>query len=622
MADELTPGQIRTRRFDVVRKGYERGQVEQFLSDLGSQIEILQDELAASTQAGIAIGIDEQEALALELHTIGGEVADILEAARSAAEGIRSRATKDADAWRTAAETESSGMVVDATEQTQSLRASAWNEGSSLLSSATAEAQSIVSAAKEEALFVRAEAEREAIRLTGDAKRDRDEMLRAARAEAEQIIDGARIESDGVLAAAGQQAELAQERARALEDRRSELLAELEATRASIGELETEIESRKLELEGPEEPEVVAEDLDPGRTHHTSDGGSVKIVAPTRVRPMRPVDAEELVAEVAAMRAVESPVADQVSVESDNADTVDEVIADIDAIGAPDIAVDEAPLPTPSDAETSPEANAETSAAVSAEADIPDETVAAVEAQVEIDDEVEAVAAGGVEADQAEETPDDATASDEPEAAPPVPVEDAVPEPPSTPAASGSDDLGSLFAQLRTPSTGTSDDSHSEAPPAKEVAEPPTAEPDPEPVAFVSTPEPSVRTADTAATLIPIQNAALRSIKRTLVDLQNEALEHLRNDGEWMPDEAFTDRFDDAFAELTLAATGETDTSASSAFGTDLYDAVSSAMERSRASGAGERELAAATSKVFRTWRSDEAERRVAELAAASHDGS
>ncbi|MGI9529981.1 MAG: hypothetical protein ACR2NG_09725, partial [Acidimicrobiia bacterium] len=596
----------------------ERGQVEQFLSELGSQIEVLQDELAVSTQAGVAIGIDEQEALARELHTIGGEVADILEAARSAAEGIRSRATKDADAWRTAAETESSGMVVDATEQTQSLRASAWNEGSSLLSSATAEAQSIVAAAKEEALFVRAEAEREAIRLTGDAKRDRDEMLRAARSEAEQIIDAARIESDGVLAAAGQQAELAQERARALEDRRSELLGELEATRASIGELETEIESRKLELEGPEESEVVDEDADPARSHHTSDGGSVKIVAPTRVKPMRPVDAEELVAEVAAMRAGESAVTEHVAAEAVDAATVDELIADIDPIGASDIAVDEVPAQPQSDDEsdTTPIAEVEVEVGV----------------EVESEEDAEVVVAPEVASDQAEEPPEDEAVAAEPEAAAVDPVEETTPPPPTAPAASGNDDLGSLFAQLRDPSTGTPEarrieTSHAETQPAIEAAEPATetevtAEPEPEPAAATVTPEPVAAATDAAATLIPIQNAALRSIKRTLVDLQNEALEHLRTDDEWMPDEAFTDRFDEAFAELTLAATGDNDTAASSAFGTDLYDAVSSAMERSRASGAGERELAAATSKVFRTWRSDEAERRVAELAAAGHDRS
>jgi len=44
---------------------------------------------------------------------------------------------------------------------------------------------------------------------------------------------------------------------------------------------------------------------------------------------------------------------------------------------------------------------------------------------------------------------------------------------------------------------------------------------------------------------------------------------------------------------------------------------VSSAIDRVRDAGGGEREVAAAASKVFRTWRSDEAERRVVDAADA-----
>ena len=449
MADELTPGQVRTRQFDVVRKGYERGQVEQFLAELGGHVERLQGELEASSMAGIAIGIDEQEALALELHSIGGDVAEILEAARSAAEGIRSRASQDADEWRTAAETTSAGMVVEATEQTQSMRASAWNEGSSLLSSASAEAQSIVAAAKEEALFVRAEAEREAIRLTGDAKRDREEIVRAARAEAEQIIDAARGESEGVLAAAGQQAELAQERARALEDRRSELLAELEATRASIGELESEIESRRLELEVPEEPEVVVDDPESGRTHHSTDSGSVKIVAPTRVAPMRPVDAEELVAEVTALRAGEAAA----QAEADIAFTPLE----------PSTLAPPTPEPTAVELPFSDSTEESPLAVVTPEVEPSDDEPTEIEPVVVADIEVDEPAGHAqpevlAEADPPEPVPDE----DEDEDGTPVELIEQVTVPiddSALPAATGSgepgrDDLGSLFAQLRDTPTG------------------------------------------------------------------------------------------------------------------------------------------------------------------------
>ena len=114
---------------------------------------------------------------------------------------------------------------------------------------------------------------------------------------------------------------------------------------------------------------------------------------------------------------------------------------------------------------------------------------------------------------------------------------------------------------------------------------------------------------------IPAQNVALRSIKRTLVELQNETLDHLRTDAAWDPAEDYTDRFGEAFSELNVEVWGVDDPAVADAFATDLYDALQSALERSRAAGGGERAVASAASKVFRMWRSDEAEQRVVHAA-------
>ena len=120
---------------------------------------------------------------------------------------------------------------------------------------------------------------------------------------------------------------------------------------------------------------------------------------------------------------------------------------------------------------------------------------------------------------------------------------------------------------------------------------------------------------DAEARIVTARNTALRTVKRSLVELQNEALEHLRTDGAWMPSEEFTDRFREPFAELTATLSGVGDDAAGSAFGADLFDAVTSAIDHARSAGAGEREVAAAASKVFRMWRSDEAERRIIDAA-------
>ena len=130
-------------------------------------------------------------------------------------------------------------------------------------------------------------------------------------------------------------------------------------------------------------------------------------------------------------------------------------------------------------------------------------------------------------------------------------------------------------------------------------------------------PQPTAAPEPEAPSLIPVQNAALRSVKRLLVDLQNDALEHLRTDKAWVPEEEYTDRFGEVFSELATAITGDTDDrGAASAFSMDLYDSVSTAIVSARDAGSGDRAIAAVTSKVFRTWRSDEAERRVVSVAA------
>ncbi|MCL1600708.1 MAG: DivIVA domain-containing protein [Actinomycetia bacterium] len=550
MADDVTPTDVRARQFDAVRRGYDRAQVDEYLSYLAQEIERLRRELDNRRTKELSVGLDDPAALALELGTIGGEVAAILEAARASADGMRSRAAADVAEWRTSAESETQALSSDASEQSQSMRAAAWNEGSSMLSSSVAEAKALVDSAREDALFIRAEAEREAIRLTGDAKRDREELIRGARLETEEMIESARGESNGMLAAASQQAEQAQERARALEDRRSELLSELESTRASIGLLEEEIDSRKQELE---EPELIVEPQAVSPTHHGSDSGSVRIVAPSRSRTLRPVDAEELVADVVALR-------------SGMAVATDTEISDS---SEPEPLEPDPPEPDP------PELATVETVAVIAPPPIPTVENARLE-----DTDVE---------------------TDE--------------EQPATGNTSGStldtDDIGSLFASLRETTEETpAEDVKPAAREERTVTEPDSPSADPEPVADSEDPE------DLDAALIPLQNAALKEIKRTLVDLQNDALEHLRTDTDWTPKKSFTNKFKAPFNDLALGITeSRDDAGAAKEFSDDLNEAVVGAIMRTRESGAGDREIASSVSRVFRMWRADESERRVVDAA-------
>jgi len=533
MADDVSPSEIRARGFEIVRRGYDRAAIDTYLLSLADEIERLSSKLEDRTAKELKVGLDDPEALALELGAIGGEVSSILEAARAAADGMRSRAAADVDRWRTSTESETQRTLTDTTEQSQSIRAAAWNEGSSMLSSALAQAKSLVDAAKEDALFIRAEAEREAIRLTGDAKRDREESIRTARMEAEQLLDLARNESNGILAAASQQADQAQERARVLEDRRTELLSELESARASIGHLEEEIESRRLELETPE---IVPEDEVDPYSHHGPDSGSVRIVAPSRSVTLKPVDAEELVADVVALRTGKILEADQA---------------------------------TPAH-ET--------------------ETVTVI-------------------------APPQPRTAEEPE--PESVDEDSVPVPAEPEPSANGDEIGSLFASLRDESPSSLQEGQASV----------GSEEDREPVSPVQDGQTDVESESVSpeegeepeapdVTLIPLQNAALKDVKRALVDLQNDALEHLRTDDGWVPSRTFTNRFKAPFGELAKQITGSKDDGgAAKAFNVDLHSAVTRAIGKAREAGAGERQVASSVSRVFRMWRADEAERRVVDAA-------
>jgi DivIVA domain-containing protein len=573
MVDEATSDEIRTHQFDVVRKGYDRTQVDTFLAKVATQFDALESLVAEISDRDVSLGIDDDEAMAREMAVIGDEINTILEAARSAAEGMRTRATAHAES-----------ATAEAENQSYTAREGAWVEGSAMLEAAIDDAQTMVTEAETDALRIRAEAEREAIRYTADAKRMSEEAVGAAENEAEGILTTARAESERLVRSANQSAELAQERARALEDRRAELLVDLESTRSSIGELETEFETRRQVLD---EPEPVAEPDYGDRSHHDSDTGSVRIVSASKVVPLRPVDADSFVAEVAELHRTKPVEEESRQPSAVSHQQEEELQADVREQPVEEEQQEEEPVPDSSVSQLAGGDVEERDRGGSEKAESPQSeesrSPSAVSRQLEEEQQAEVLEQ-------------------------PLEDESVVVEAPVDP-------IGSLFAQLREDSTQSAEDSSQ-----LEESRQPSAvshQQEEEPQADgASDTENGERGTDNAS-LIPVQNAALRSIKRQLVDLQNDALEHLRVDTAWVPDEAFTDCFSETFGELASSiANSDDDGGAASVFATDLYDAVSNAVVTTREAGSGDRAIAAATSKVFRTWRSDEAERRV--LAVAS----
>ncbi len=158
----------------------------------------------------------------------------------------------------------------------EGLRRGLWDEGVSTLAAIHAEGVAARARNQEDALRILAEAEREAHRLVSQAKRSSEEERRMARSESERLISEAQSRHDEILAAAQREAELAQERARALERRRIELMGQLENAQAVMGRLESELDLK----DQPIAPPVVS--------------------TPSFVDDR--VDADELAAEVAGLR--------------------------------------------------------------------------------------------------------------------------------------------------------------------------------------------------------------------------------------------------------------------------------------------------------------------------------
>ncbi len=142
--------------------------------------------------------------------------------------------------------------------------------------------------------------------------------------------------------------------------------------------------------------------------------------------------------------------------------------------------------------------------------------------------------------------------------------------------------------------------------------------------------------------LLPVENRVLREAKRAIVEIQNQTLESLRlNPGPWTPDRgSFTVELAGAVDDLISSSyvaghegAGElTGTSVEVVGGPpgdislDLAEALlvatADAYDRAVARDAGDREVAATVSRVFRAWRTDEAERRIRGIAyTAYHRG-
>ncbi len=642
---EQPPGEA----FRVTRRGYDRDEVDARLGELHARLGALEDERNQLAAELAAVGVESPAELRSELEAVAADVGRVLEAARQAADAMRSRAAEDAARWREAAQAEADDAGRRAEHDAMALRGDAWQTGTDLLQQVGQQTERIRAAAEQDAILTRAEAEQEAHRLVASARKDIADESRLARLKAERMTEEARIAGEQLMSEAHREVDAAQERVRDLEQRRAELMREIDVARDAVAELHAEIDERRSALEPDPEPEpapVAPAVEEPARPDWAAswahDEVTVRIV-PQAEPAADAVDALAMAAEVAALRQAGSGEAGSGTPEpeEDGAEVADHAVkgeagVDTEAAAEPLAVPPEPPVPEPLpavaevDVEPEPAVEVDEPEAAPVAAAEPEPAVEAV--APEVADEPAAAAVVDVEPEAAAEVVDEADAGAD---APPA---EAVGEAEGAPG--GIDDL---FDRLR---------GGGGAVPAAAVEPVAAAEPEPQPAPAPVAERPPLRAVPAAAgpdpfelrdrLLLPLTNKALREAKRVIVDVQNVVLQELRTSGgEWTPEpDGFAgdlaptlaalltaSRSAGALAAAELTGAGEPPTLDEPAAppGLDLRAAIGEGLgdvlRRSRDGGAGPRQQSAAVSRYFRAWRTDETERRLRHAAMAAFHG-
>lgn len=530
-------------------RGYERAQVDAFVADIQARVEGLEKERDLLQARLSDLGEEGSGDLKAEIEAVGAEVQAVLDAAQEAAEGMRARASDDASRWRADADAEARQARTEAQSDAELLRGSAWETGTRMLEQAKRYRDQLVRRADEEALSIRATGEQDAHRHVASARREMEEESRRARMQSEKMLVRAKAESETLVENARREAEAAQERARVLEERRGELMAELETAQAAISQFESELEAKRASLStagtAPSTSVRVIPTEEPNQRGYFDEEQKVRVVSTTSLDELEPVDADDMVAEVERLHEQREAAA-------------------------------EAPEPASEPVLTA----------------APEPAIAAV----------------------SESAPE------------PGPVAASEPEP-------AGDELEDLFTSLRAvddPPSGNG------VTPADGIAAGLAVAP----LQVVTGVDPfDLRD----RLLLPVTNRALRELKRQIVDLQNIVLEEMRTQGDdFNPDRAeFESVLGDAVRTLAAESlvagftasaelSGATTTPRPEVEAPDptsevaggLFDEAIQVMARSRQAEASNRQLASAVSRVFRTWRTDGAERWLRAASFASyHEG-
>lgn len=582
--------------FAKVFRGYDPAEVDSYVTRLIARLKLNRARIADSELSG--------EEGAQVIDSTAADIAELLHAARLAAEKIRARTDRQAADDLTAAEVQARQVRADAEADAYAMRKSAWDMAVEALESLEKQAAEMEAEADRKALAIIGESERTAHRNLASARREGERVMQEAGAQAERMIMRAREESEELVGESERRVEVIKKQIR-LESKRRDALA------AEVKELRTK-------LEGPSP---------------AAEAASVRLVAGAphageraRSAPEEPPAGEDGPADV--RPPPEAPAVDG----QDMAEEVARLREMAEANGEREPAVP-TPRPRPNPAPT------------------PGPSRAAAEGAKVAPDE-----------NRSGEKP-----SSQPPPSPPAPPEERPVIPSASPVserelakmwstgkpasrtydAAAADSFGSLFEDLRRlhdtearPDEGSAEAKPPPPPPVRGAVDTMPAAPA-SPSSPVAAPAERISAMERYhRALLPIANRTLRSVKRHLIDIHNEQLEALKNDpADWQPQrerveeslvhdltimhrEAFAAGYDAAL-EMSESPPSplrpEAPAGEPEFFVSALFDELVLTVQAGRENGRGARQLGTALSQVYRVWRTDQAERRVRFLAGRSY---
>ena len=192
MSRELTGADTEQLTFSRTLLGYDPLEVRAFVREANQCIARLSSPGSRSPDES---GAGPEPELGGAIASAVREIDEVLEAARLAAQRIRSSAEVDVSDSVESAQEQARQIVAEAEDEAFTLRQVAWEAATEMLETASSEVAELRADAERDALRIIDDAERRAIRNLAAARRDSENVLQTARVEYDRLVELARAAS-------------------------------------------------------------------------------------------------------------------------------------------------------------------------------------------------------------------------------------------------------------------------------------------------------------------------------------------------------------------------------------------------------------------------------------------